>query len=610
MTQTARPVSDVTTDSWTTEPLFSKINDASDATYITGPDGDLTACEVKLAALTDPISYSDHIIYARAKVASGSGTVEQLSWRLYQGTTAISTTAAVTISRTTITTYHYYLTAGQANAITDYADLRIRLAQGAVIAGENINVYDVWMECPDAAQDAEVVPNTVAAVAAIPQPTVIADANADAVITPVTVAAIAAVPAPTIWSGGNATVTPTTVDAVAAVPAPTVAAGASPAPSTVAAVATVPAPTVAAGASVTPTTVAARAAVSMPTIVGAQVLVVWAIDLYNLGGTAVLSNATVKGARFTWVLNAPGAFEAELEWTASRTDWAVGQRIVQLTRNSVVVWGGYLWGLSGNAQARTVGVSGEGYFSMLRHRVVTSDLSYEDVEQQTIAWNLIDHAQGQANGDLGFTLGHRTGHQTPVTRSRDYCARERPNVGDEITNLASAFVDGFDFEIDPATKKFNTWDPARGVETGIILTGSDELTLEWDEDASEAASYVTATGSDNCSQPLVDVSDPTAISTFGRLHEAITVDSDKLHEVTAAASEELRQRKTGLFRATAAWDDEYGPAWGTYGLGDYLTVAPADSLATFSKAVRLVELAVQLESPTQAYVEAVLDGAL
>jgi len=227
MTQTARPISDVTTDSWTTEPLFSKINDASDATYITGPDGDLTACEVKLAALTDPISYSDHIIYARAKVASGSGTVEQLSWRLYQGTTAISTTAAVTISRTTITTYYYYLTAGQANAITDYADLRIRLAQGAVIAGENINVYDVWMECPDAVANATATPGTVAAVVAVPGPTESGTAN----IGPTTVAALAAVPAPS--TAADANLTPTTVAGVGAVPAPSASASVVVTPPTV-----------------------------------------------------------------------------------------------------------------------------------------------------------------------------------------------------------------------------------------------------------------------------------------------------------------------------------------------------------------------------------------
>jgi len=335
----------------------------------------------------------------------------------------------------------------------------------------------------------------------------------------------------------------------------------------------------------------------------------WAINLYNLGGSAVLLDAPVKGARFPTALGGPGAFEAELDWKlASRSDWAKGERVVKLTRNGTVVRANYLWGVGGNAQGRTVRAWGEGYFSRLRHRVVTSDLSYEDIAQEQIAWNLINHTQGQADGDLGFTQGTAIG--TAVTRSRDYCARERPNIADEITNLSGTFLDGFDFEIDPATKAFNTWSPSRGTATGITLTGSDELTLEWTEDASEAASYVTAIGAGNCSQPTIDVHDDTAIATFGRLHEVVDADSTKVKEVTAIADETLRQRKLGLFRATIAWDDDYGPAWGTYGLGDTLALNPADYFATFTKTLRIVEIALQLESPTQAYVEVTLDAAL
>ena len=752
MTQTARPISDVSNDGWTTAPLWSKVNDASDDTFVVSPSTENIAFIVEIADLTDPVSSSNHTIYARAKVAAGTSAAEQIKWRLLLAdNTIIGISPATTVSRTAITTYSYALTTAEADAITDYAGLRLQVWACTIAANEHVNVYDVWMECPDAVANAETTPSTVAAVAAVPGPTVAGDANpalttvaatatvttptVDAIqnqdVTPDTVAAVVAIPDATAGTGYSAS--PDTVAAVVTIDTPDVAGDASPEPLTVAAVVAITGPTVeveagttdvypatlaiavvietpeitgdanvtpatvvattsiatpevtinvtvvepatvaavvaiglptvtmpdavvypatvtavvaidgpavAASADVAPATVVVVAAVSTPTVTGganvspATVVVIaampilgidigggaggitavkapvlWAINLYDLDGVPVLADAPVRAARFTWVLNGPGAFEADLDYeTASRSDWARGQRIIQVVRNSVVVWGGYLWSVTGDARNRTVTASGEGYFSRLRHRVVTEDLSYFDIAQETIAWGLIDHTQGQTDGALGFIQGPHVG--ASVLRSRDYCARESPNIGDEIANLASVFLDGFDYEIDPATKAFNTWCPSRGAAVAITLTGSDELTLSWDEDATEASSYVTAIGAGECEQLTSNVDDDTAIVMFDRLQEVVDADTDEAAEVLSVANETLRQRKLGLFRATIAWDDEFGPAWGAYGIGDTLTVTVADGFATFTQAFRIIELSAQLETPTQAYVEATLDAAI
>jgi hypothetical protein len=78
----------------------------------------------------------------------------------------------------------------------------------------------LWNQGAGGSADATATPATVAAVAAVPAPTVLAAA----VATPAAVAGVAAVPAPTVK--GNAIVTPAAVAAIAAVPAPTVIAGA------------------------------------------------------------------------------------------------------------------------------------------------------------------------------------------------------------------------------------------------------------------------------------------------------------------------------------------------------------------------------------------------
>jgi len=311
MTQTARPISDTSVGTWTTAPLWSKVNDASDATFITSPVGANTACEVKLASLTDPVASTGHWIYARAMVANGSGTAESLYFHLYQGNTLLAS-GLFYISRTTITTYAYDLTETQANNITDYADLRIRVEPWNVAAGESINAFDVWFECPGI-DAAPITASTVAATVAIPTPTITAFSPAtpnavaatvaiptpaltgDASLEPTTVAAYIGVGSPDIpipesptvypdtialglgigdnWSavatattGGAGEVTAYRVCVDAYIPLITVAAGAGTAPDTVSVLADIPAPVLSGGADVTGTTVAATVAVPAPTV--------------------------------------------------------------------------------------------------------------------------------------------------------------------------------------------------------------------------------------------------------------------------------------------------------------------------------------------------------
>lgn len=117
------------------------------------------------------------------------------------------------------------------------------------------------------AVNATATPSAVAAVSAVPAPTV----KGTAVVTPSTVAGVAAVPAPTVIVPTDITATPSAVAAVAAVPAPSPAAAAKPTPSTVAGVAAVPSSTVLAAAKATPSAVAAVSAVPAPTLLAGTI---------------------------------------------------------------------------------------------------------------------------------------------------------------------------------------------------------------------------------------------------------------------------------------------------------------------------------------------------
>jgi hypothetical protein len=148
MAQFGRPSSDITTD-WTTTPLWSKLDEVSpdDGDFITGT-GTAKTFEVALSSVTDPQSSTGHVVRIRAK-ATGSGAAERLNtWGLYQGVTAIATQNA-SITRDSFNEYSITLSGAQADAITDYTDLRIRglTSQGA---SETIDVSWVEFECPDA----------------------------------------------------------------------------------------------------------------------------------------------------------------------------------------------------------------------------------------------------------------------------------------------------------------------------------------------------------------------------------------------------------------------------------------------------------------------------
>lgn len=143
MAQNLRPDADITTD-WTTAPLWSKIDEVSadDLDFISSSTSGHVA-EVTLTNGTDPSSSTGHIIYWRRR-----GTATSLVVTLYQGATLIATAPTDTGPGAVYADTSYTLSGGEADAITDYADLRIRFTLGAAV---NTRVSQSLFEIPDAA---------------------------------------------------------------------------------------------------------------------------------------------------------------------------------------------------------------------------------------------------------------------------------------------------------------------------------------------------------------------------------------------------------------------------------------------------------------------------
>lgn len=156
MSQIARPSADITVGSYTTAPLFSKLNETTpnDATYILSPGSPASAmCEVRLDSLTDPGVDNNHIISYRIRNnALGLLDEEEVQVRLMQGATLIAAGSSVPVTDSFVT-HTLSLSGAQIASITDYTDLRLRIYSNELTtdSGNAVRISYVDFTIPDVA---------------------------------------------------------------------------------------------------------------------------------------------------------------------------------------------------------------------------------------------------------------------------------------------------------------------------------------------------------------------------------------------------------------------------------------------------------------------------
>lgn len=140
MPQFARPSADTVRTAWTdqaggTTTIYTTIDEtaASDADYIkTATPPGANEFETLLTSVTDPVSSTGHIMRwrRRKQPASGSATIN-LTVRLLQTSTQITSQADNGLPGV-FTDTSYTLSGAEADAITNYADLRLEFVAAQV----------------------------------------------------------------------------------------------------------------------------------------------------------------------------------------------------------------------------------------------------------------------------------------------------------------------------------------------------------------------------------------------------------------------------------------------------------------------------------------------
>ncbi len=134
MVQFARPDADQAAGSWTSTPLWSKVDEGLDggdtiASDAVGNNTNTTFADLRLSDVTDPVSATGHVI--RVRWASSASSDMTPHGELWQGVPDVGTLRAALVGAelvdTTELTHTLTLSAGEANSITDYTDLYLRL---------------------------------------------------------------------------------------------------------------------------------------------------------------------------------------------------------------------------------------------------------------------------------------------------------------------------------------------------------------------------------------------------------------------------------------------------------------------------------------------------
>ena len=169
MTQYARPDADRTDGSWLNSSsnnanLYSYIAEPSvdDSDYIQSIDSSASADTVilDLSSVTDPENAANHTVFYRASVAAGMmGGTPDLTVALFQGASQIATKTDSGVT-TSFSDDNLNLSTSEANAITDYGDLRIKFtrAAGGGAGGETATVSWCFFSCDAAASSSAIAP--------------------------------------------------------------------------------------------------------------------------------------------------------------------------------------------------------------------------------------------------------------------------------------------------------------------------------------------------------------------------------------------------------------------------------------------------------------------
>lgn len=274
---------------------------------------------------------------------------------------------------------------------------------------------------------------------------------------------------------------------------------------------------------------------------------------------------------------------------------------IWVLKNGVALWGGILTAFDANLGNQQVTFAGQDFWGYWRRRVITQTQTFTNIDQHTIANNLISWGQG-----VGSFPGTYAGNPATsgVLRSRTYNFYETKTIGESIEQMA-AMDRGFDFGIDysggPSNLGFKvTWSfPQRGRQTGLVFDASKDVQLmRWTKDGSRIANRTVAIGNGNGDATLAVVTSDTSLLSAYPVYETVNMhkDATDLTALTDHARQDLKYFKKPVETIelkVAANNVDVG--LGTFIVGDVVTVKASSGFVQINNLYRIIGYTVEVD---------------
>lgn len=206
------------------------------------------------------------------------------------------------------------------------------------------------------------------------------------------------------------------------------------------------------------------------------------------------------------------------------------------------------WGPDGDDE---ISVQSVCYRRILRSRHVRSLLTYTGVDQSTIVWNLISHAQAATNGSLGITLGTSTA--PAVNRDRRYGVGT--NIFDAITEFTQ-IDQGIQWDITPALVLNITAQGSGSTIAQPLEIGVTARQMARPSSAQQFGNAVIVTGNDEDTLPYLAEAPSLATDPRGRWERFAAFPGGSFDQALVEAGDGLLQT---FISPVAVWDVEMEP---------------------------------------------------
>ena len=231
-------------------------------------------------------------------------------------------------------------------------------------------------------------------------------------------------------------------------------------------------------------------------------------------------------------LNRPGSLSFSLALDhpfCTRSIVGPGVHEAVVSRNKAIVWRGPI--LTANEtdtkQKREVTFGAEGLYAYTRRMHVTTTIDHTSEgagpsDLAVIARALIDHHQNKGGGDFGIDT---SGSETTRNGERVYYSWERKNIYEALHQLSNV-DDGFDFAIDPASRRFIAYYPQQGTRQNDLIWEDGIRGFTRTIDASAQASQMLGVGEGEGEDTLLRTrQDSGAVAQYG-LTNSVYVNKD------------------------------------------------------------------------------------